>query len=447
MADNVLSDNSQITSDEMTFSRLAVFLARDYAGIYYVNMENGHYIEYAAVGDDCRVEVLSEGDDFFAYSKTWCEKSVHPEDQEKFLSVVNQEFCENALAEQESFKLRSRLMVNGAAVYYHLKATCNKDDNGQYIIIGFKDVDKDIRHEMEMASETEIYSQIAHAMLSRYEVIYYVDIITDEYIEYSTSEKYATLNMGVRSTNFFEDTMANIKKNIHPEDIPFLETEMQKGKLLFELGKDTTYSINYRLILDGNPEYVNLRAVKSKNDNRHIIIGVTNINAAMTKEIEYKEARLLAVKDPLTGVKNKRAYFETESALNERIEAKDYPQFAIVVCDINDLKQVNDHEGHLEGDHYIKESCLLICNTFKHSPVFRVGGDEFTAILQGDDYTNYIKLFEQFRKTIVANKESGGIVIASGLAVYDPQIDLSVSDVFKRADRIMYKNKASLKIG
>ncbi len=445
MTDGVLNENTKRSSDEMTFSRLAVSLARDYANIYHVNMEDGHYTEYAC-GEDDKLKVLSEGDDFFTYSKDFCNSHVFADDREKFLSVVNKVSLQNFMRERRSFMLNYRLMVKDIPIHYHLKATCLHDENGEFIIIGVREVDTDMRHEFQMASEPEIYAQIAHAMLNRYEVIYYVDIVTDEYIEYSSSEKYATLNIGVKSTNFFEDTLENIQTNIHPDDIPLLQAEMQKGKLLFELTKDSTYSINYRLILDGVPEYVNLRAVRPKNDNRHIIIGVTNINDAMTRELEYKEAMTLAVKDPLTGVKNKRAYLETEQSLDAQIAAKEEPSFAIVVFDINDLKHVNDEEGHLAGDSYIKDSCSLICDAFKHSPVFRIGGDEFVAILQGADYNDYIKVFENFRKTIQKNHDSGGIVIASGLAVFDAQIDLSVSDVFKRADRIMYKNKSTLKL-
>ena len=57
-----------------------------------------------------------------------------------------------------------------------------------------------------------------------------------------------------------------------------------------------------------------------------------------------------------------------------------------MVCDINGLKAVNDLHGHKEGDACIKGACEKVCRIFSHSPVFRVGGDEFAVISQGMDY-------------------------------------------------------------
>jgi GGDEF domain-containing protein len=52
--------------------------------------------------------------------------------------------------------------------------------------------------------------------------------------------------------------------------------------------------------------------------------------------------------------------------------------------DLNDLKHINDRYGHERGDEYIVNCCRLICQVFKHSPVFRIGGDEFVALLRGE---------------------------------------------------------------
>lgn len=61
--------------------------------------------------------------------------------------------------------------------------------------------------------------------------------------------------------------------------------------------------------------------------------------------------------------------------------------FAIVMFDVNDLKKINDTAGHQAGDQYLCEACKIICDIFKRSPVFRVGGDEFAVIAQNNDYT------------------------------------------------------------
>ena len=428
--------------EDMTFSRLALALARDYESIYSLNMANAHYTEYAARGSDS-LEIVREGEDFFTDSVTECKQQVYSADQEKFLSKINRETFQAVIDHDESFTLNYRLVKEGIPYFYQLKTV--RGSNDQYLVIGIRNVDASVRHELDMAAETEAYSQIATAMLSHYEALYYVDIITDEYIEYTTSDTFAELPFKYRTNNFFEDSLNNIKDNIYPEDIPLLSEKMQKGKLLYELENASSFSITYRLLLEGKPEYVNLRAVRPKNDNHHLIIGVTNVNQVVEREREYKEALTLASRDALTGVKNKRAYFDTEHELNAQIEKREDISFAIVVCDVNDLKKINDSRGHIAGDEYIKSACMLICHIFKHSPVFRIGGDEFTAILRGDDYDHHEDLFEQLRTAVIDNRTKGEVVIASGIAVYDPDIDQETSDVFMRADRMMYKNKQSLK--
>ncbi|MCR4690660.1 MAG: GGDEF domain-containing protein [Lachnospiraceae bacterium] len=441
------SKTTNFEQDEMTFTRLAVSLTGDYESVYCVDLENDHYRQYRSTGADEGLTILSSGDDFFADCQRDIKTMIVPEDQEKFFSNFKKDVFLQAVQDHVSLTLNYRLLVDCKPTHYRLKSIRGRGDNEKFLFIGVRNVDEEVRKEREIIEESEVYSQIANAMLSRYEVLYYVDIVTNKYTEYSTSSRYATLNMdqGGRSDDFFVDCQKNILHNIHTEDIPMLSNEMQKGKLLYELDKSPTYSLNYRLLLDGQPEYVNMRAVRPKNDDRHIIIGVTNINDAVMRERAYKEAMILATRDPLTGVKNKRAYMEAEKKIDLSIGQEEEVAFAVTVCDINDLKQVNDEKGHLAGDEYIKAACSLICNIFKHSPVFRVGGDEFAVILQGEDYNNYVQLFEQLRTEVQQNKEEDGIVLASGIAIYDPTIDLTVADVFSRADKIMYKNKKLLK--
>ena len=77
--------------------------------------------------------------------------------------------------------------------------------------------------------------------------------------------------------------------------------------------------------------------------------------------------------DALTHVKNKAAYASWEEKINEAIRKGEQEPFAVVVCDINNLKEVNDRYGHKEGDICIQNACRKICNIFSHSPVFRIG--------------------------------------------------------------------------
>ena len=124
----------------------------------------------------------------------------------------------------------------------------------------------------------------------------------------------------------------------------------------------------------------------------------------------------------------------------------DYLPFALVVCDTNNLKQVNDTQGHAVGDEYIRASVRLLCDNFVHSPVFRVGGDEFVVFLRGDDYAMRHELMDRLYSRVLENERNGaGAILAAGMAEYKPGSDSFVSDIFERADKEMYENKQKLK--
>ena len=152
--------------------------------------------------------------------------------------------------------------------------------------------------------------------------------------------------------------------------------------------------------------------------------------------------------DALTSVRNKGAYNDYLQNLQEQLEKGEIGEFAVGVFDCDDLKKVNDQYGHDKGDLYLKAASSLICQVFQHSPVFRIGGDEFAVVLQGEDYQSREALVTAFEEKQRENCEAAQaewdeVHVSQGIAVYDPAIDTSVNDTARRADKIMYGNKRS----
>lgn len=166
---------------------------------------------------------------------------------------------------------------------------------------------------------------------------------------------------------------------------------------------------------------------------------------AIESEKELGSVRNMANTDALTGVKNKRAYAETEKQMDPAAADGTAAPFAVVICDLNGLKHVNDTLGHKAGDEYIRSAAKLICELFQHSPVFRIGGDEFAVILSGRDYESRMELIRTLRQAARENIGTGRPVLSSGISEYQPGADLCVHDVFERADAQMYENKRALK--
>ena len=164
-------------------------------------------------------------------------------------------------------------------------------------------------------------------------------------------------------------------------------------------------------MFQASPVYVSMKVDYLDDRRDSILVGISSIDAQMRREIEYakalKKTRELVDKDPLTGTKSKHAYKTMEEKLNRRIIAKIPMEFAIVVCDVNNLKVINDTLGHKAGDYWIKDASRMICSIFKRSPVFRIGGDEFVVVLQGQDFKNREKLLNDIRNRSKENKEKG----------------------------------------
>ncbi len=165
----------------------------------------------------------------------------------------------------------------------------------------------------------------------------------------------------------------------------------------------------------------------------------------LRQQQELGTAKQKIYTDPLTGVKSKQAYLDDENEIDRRIKEGRISNFGVIVFDLNDLKHTNDTKGHDTGDAYIYDACMIISEFFCHSPVYRIGGDEFVVILQGEDYGKRRALLTAFDRKADENLRTGKIVVASGMAEYRQGSDRCLRNVFERADQTMYVRKRRLK--
>lgn len=156
----------------------------------------------------------------------------------------------------------------------------------------------------------------------------------------------------------------------------------------------------------------------------------------------------LAYSDGLTGLGNRTAYIEY---LRDRTEKAPAGPLGIVMFDINNLKQVNDTMGHKLGDEMICTCADLLRESFgKKARLYRVGGDEYIALLEGEN--NQEKIRETLRSfdecTAKWNAQPGvpfQLVVAVGTAFTDSADKDALERAEKEADLAMYKNKYTLK--
>ncbi len=162
---------------------------------------------------------------------------------------------------------------------------------------------------------------------------------------------------------------------------------------------------------------------------------------AENQKAYVKEFNGLVYKDGLTGVKNKMYYLEyIKSFKNENKKSL----YGVVVFSVHGLTAVNKEHGRKCGDSMIITSCRTICKTFSHSPIFRIDGNEFVAVLKGSDLDKMDELLLRFDEMIndIKMEEDSDMPIR---VVYGAARSVGENEeydkVFNRAEQEMYKKK------
>lgn len=168
-----------------------------------------------------------------------------------------------------------------------------------------------------------------------------------------------------------------------------------------------------------------------------------------TEELEEANSKLreLAVIDMMTGVGNKTAYLEKKHALDEAI-SQGKASFTVFMFDLNGVKEVNDKFGHEYGDQMIADAAEVLKKVFGKEHLYRIGGDEFVALLDDMQQPDIEKRFRDLDEMIASlNKEDrpykSPLTISKGAAVFCAGEDAEYQEVFRRADQSMYQEKTA----
>lgn len=440
---------AEALSTSAVYESVVSALSEDYFNLYYVDIDTDEFVEYGFRTDKEQRRYGVRGNDFFAETRKNASVYVYEKDRKQFIERMDKERLLEEIEKHGSVIYSYRLMIDGKPVYVSMKIR----RHDRHIIIGISNVDTQVKDRLaaaHAAEEKKSYQRLS-ALNGNLIVLYYVDLESNEYTEFNASKEFEELGISKRGADFFKSTYENSLRTIHPEDQALFHSQVTKENILEAIERDGMFVLDYRLMSGDLPTYVRLKASKIEDEGRPIlIIGLLDEDAQIRQEQEYinnlSAARKMATIDSLTGVKNKHSYVQWEEKINEGIKAGTQEDFAVVVCDINNLKAVNDLYGHKEGDECIRNACLKICRIFSHSPVFRIGGDEFVVILLGEEYSGRKKLMEQINELPEdLSKIRIGETFAAGMVEYDKARHSSLSSVFEEADKAMYARKQIIK--
>lgn len=154
-------------------------------------------------------------------------------------------------------------------------------------------------------------------------------------------------------------------------------------------------------------------------------------------EFQRKETERLMQTDELTGVFNRRAYYQDISAYQQgQVEG----DLVLVALDVNGLKKVNDSLGHAQGDLLLRSAADVIVQAFcKYGRVYRTGGDEFTALLHCSQ-EEASRLKNRLHSCIKLN-DNPHVAIAMGAVRWGQDTTLTFLQMERLADSLMYADK------
>jgi diguanylate cyclase (GGDEF)-like protein len=225
----------------------------------------------------------------------------------------------------------------------------------------------------------------------------------------------------------------HLLNRVHPDDY-----EMLIRKINGEV--DFSKPILYRLINFQNNEYIWFEEFTTpvyKNGELVAIQGILrNVHekVKLQAELDYQMSH-----DSLTGVHNRDFFESNMEKYNNEIDVP----VALILCDLDKLKYINDTYGHKVGDIYIKESAkLLSAYSTDDMTISRIGGDEFCFIVQNAKKEVIEDLIEEIRNKVMIYNENNDMEIKISLGYsYSAQSKGQMDNLFVEADTNMYEDK------
>ncbi len=188
------------------------------------------------------------------------------------------------------------------------------DASGRECVLGIcQDMTDMVRIRREIATSREayekarstgiIYAHIAQTLARSYTDLYYVNLQTEEYIEYLTNDAQNALTEARRGWHFFEKSQIEVNEFVFKDDRAMFSKAMNRQTLLEALDRNNAFMMTYRLISENGPVYVRMNVSRMEDDERFMIIGITNVDEEMkerraaerVKEERIAYARLRAL--------------------------------------------------------------------------------------------------------------------------------------------------------
>ena len=259
-----------------SYEEIARALAADYYNIYVVDLDTESFIEYSCPAGRDELAMERRGEDFFAAVRRDTMTRIYEEDREPFLAGFSKEQIIQKLDSQGVYTATYRLIDTGTPLYASLKVTRMRSQSNR-IIMGVSIIDTQVKQkeaDRKAHEQSIVFGRIA-ALSGKYYALYIVDPETGKYFEYSVTSGYGDLGFDKSGEDFFTKGRSDGMKAVYSEDLPFFLEHFTRERIMRGIREKGMFQIQYRLVINGVPKPILLKAAMVREpDGDKIVVGV-----------------------------------------------------------------------------------------------------------------------------------------------------------------------------
>ncbi len=403
--------------------------------------EDGH-IATCIWSDSYRQKMGFENEEDFPNSMDSLLKQIHDEDREGMMDTWRKAVSDKNGGNKYDMVYRC-FKKDGEMRWFHsVGIITRRPDGSPYAIIGLSsDITEEKLQHDRLREQFEIVEALSHDFLN----IFMVDM-NERKVSIVKLDGYVTENFGDKTKQDYPYDpfcLKYIKDRVFPEDQDMLREMMSFERVDIETRHQREYVCSYRVIDNGEVHFYQFSYIRlaGANGNDRVIAGFKNIDAIVESAREREALKVLSETDIMTSVLNRG---HGEKLATEAVNSGQPGMFCIL--DMDDFKQINDTYGHAVGDKVLIGVAGCLKKAFRKSDiVFRLGGDEFSALAVGvrrrEDADKLIERFFNLVDTLlIPELQDIGVSVSVGAVMFS-EGSAKFEQLYREADSCVYESK------
>ena len=278
------------------YSDIANTLGDGFDNIYYVDINDNSFIEFNAQGVVKTLDAKNCNDFFVGFEQA-LEKVVYREDWDAVKNFVDKEKLLHGLEKDRAVSVSFRFSFDGRLVYYRLKAA-KTPDSENHIVVTLENVDEEESAKAERKAIANRDMAVISGLSDDFGCVVYVDYETLSEVHYRFDPMFDEMVPGwSKIDNFGKRLEVLVNTVVHPSDRESFCAATEPAKVLDMVEHEHMYFVNFRLQVNGEDVYYQIKFVKDENFKNHVIAGFHSVDAETKREMASLEKAELANKE------------------------------------------------------------------------------------------------------------------------------------------------------